>query len=301
VNARAVAAPESERACLADADAFALAARLGCLVLVLDPPLHWFERVPLFAAAGAALLVPAALRSRALWLLLTALASGPLVWGWPFPDNHDYLTALFCLAVACALASDAPGRALARSARGLVGVTFAFAILWKVALSPDFLDGTFFRVTLLTDHRFENLAVLLGGMTWTQWESNSAAIDAFLAGEAAAWPAAGFVEPPRLVLLAQAATAYTVLLEAWVAVAFLAPRGARLARSRDAALLLFLVTTYPFATVRGFGWILATLGLAQCAPSSRATRLAYLASAALIEVYRSVPWDDALVVALGRT
>jgi hypothetical protein len=138
-------------------------------------------------------------------------------------------------------------------------------------------------------------------MTWTGWEANSAAIDAFLAGEAAEWPAPGFVEPPGLARLAVAATAYTALIEAWIALAFLWPRGGRLARSRDAALLLFLATTYAFATVRGFGWVLAALGLAQCAPSRRATRLAYLASVVLIEVYRSVPWDDALVTALGRT
>ena len=51
-----------------------------------------------------------------------------------------------------------------RTRRGAcVGLTFLFATLWKLALSPDFVDGRFFRVTLLTDARFENLAVLAGG------------------------------------------------------------------------------------------------------------------------------------------
>ena len=45
------------------------------------------------------------------------------------------------------------------------------ATLWKVALSPDYLDGRFFRVTMLTDVRFEGFAQLAGGLTRDQLES----------------------------------------------------------------------------------------------------------------------------------
>ena len=43
---------------------------------------------------------------------------------------------------------------LAWNARALIGLAFAFAVLWKL-LSPDYLDGRFFRVALVEDHRLE--------------------------------------------------------------------------------------------------------------------------------------------------
>lgn len=54
---------------------------------------------------------------------------------------------------------------------------------------------------------------------------------------------------------------------------------------RNAALLLFAATTYFVAPVRGFGWMLMLLGLAQCRDDQRYVRLAYLAALVLIQAY----------------
>jgi hypothetical protein len=274
-----------------------LALRLTLLAAALDPPLLWFERMPILILSGLGLVLPAALRSRALWAGLVALASWPLFFEWPFSDNHDYLTALWFLAIACALWSRDPGGTLAHQARRLLGLTFLFATLWKLVLSPDFVDGRFFRVTLLTDARFENLAVLAGGMTWEDWARNDVTIDALLSADVA--PAeSGLVEPPALRRLAALLTGFTGVMEAALAAAFLWRPGSRLARARDALLLVFAAATFSFATVRGFGWLLMCLGLAQCEPERRATRYAYLAVFALIALYRSTPWSRFLIEAL---
>lgn len=282
---------------LAQAEPLEIALRVALLVLLLDGSPYWSERVPVTLAAALGLLFPSLARSRALWLVLLAATSWPLVWNWPFSDNHDYLTAFFCLAVLCALSSADPARALAVSARGLLAVTFLFATLWKVGLSPEFRDGRFFRVTLLTDTRFQNLAVLAGGLSRGEWEANDRTLDAYLAG-GTEWT--GLVEPPRLRRLASALTVVAGLLEGALALAFLWPGRGGPARARDPLLLAFGVTTFAFATVRGFGWLLMTLGLAQCGRGRPWTRLAYVAAFLLIEVYRSVPWSSALVEALGR-
>jgi len=55
---------------------------------------------------------------------------------------------------------------------------------------------------------------------------------------------------------------------------------------RDPCLLLFLATTYAVATVVGFGWVLAGMGLAQSA-----SRLPYVAVLLLIEAY-TAPWSS---------
>lgn len=269
-----------------------LGLRLTLLGIALDPPLLWLERMPLLLLAGLGLAVPSALRSRALWAALLAAAAWPLVWQWPFSDNHDYLTALWCLAVACALSATDPARALAHHARRLVGLSFAFAVLWKVALAPDFLDGRFMRVTLVSDGRFENLAVLAGVTTHDEWARNDLALDAYLSGEAT-WEESGFREPPGLRALAGGLTAATLAMEAAVALGFLWPLGRGPSRFRNAFLLLFTATTYSFATVRGFGWLLASLGAAQA--ERRAARVGYLAAFALVALYRSVPWSRFLI------
>lgn len=271
-----------------------LALRVFLLVLLLDAPLFWFQRVPLQIVCGVALLWPALARDARAWAVITLLTAWPLVWNWPFSDNHDYLRALSALAVTLALTTAEPAAALRSSARLLVGVTFLFATLWKVAISPDWLDGTFFRVTLLADPRFHDLAVLVGGASWDTLDAFDAALTGFLSGTGA-WPGA-FVEPPALAPLALALTAFTAAIEAGITLAFLWPR---LSRFRNVLLIAFGATTFAFATVRGFGFLLMTLGLAQCEDDERRTRIAYVATLFLIEAYRAVPWSRMLIDALG--
>jgi hypothetical protein len=50
-------------------------------------------------------------------------------------------------------------------------------------------------------------------------------------------------------------------------------------------LLLFAATTYALAPVRGFGWMLMLLGLAQCEDRDRHFRPLYLAAILLIQAY----------------
>src|SRR4029450_11750486 len=102
-----------------------------------------------------------------------------------------------------------PARALRLSARLLVSGTFFFAVLWKVVISPDWLDGTFFRVTLLSDPRFHDLCVLTGAASEPVLDAFDAALRGFLSG-AGGWPG-DFVEPARLLPLALALTGTTAV------------------------------------------------------------------------------------------
>lgn len=280
-------------------DGFGLALRLSLLALLLDVPIYWFQREPIIALAGLGLVWPRAARSRLLWLVLFVFTAWPLFWNWPFSDNHDYLRALWCLAVLTSLACPEPRRALAWNGRMLIGVTFAFAVLWKAVLSPDFRSGTFFRVTLLTDGRFRNLAVLAGGMSYPALDAYDRAVDAF-ENKGRPWNGRALKEPRALGRLALAATIFTLLVEGGIALCFLWPGPRGPSRWRNAALLLFLVTTYAFATVRGFGFLLAALGAAQCRREESGARFAYVGAFFLVEFYANVPWSTALVSWLGR-
>jgi hypothetical protein len=168
--------------------------------------------------------------------------------------------------------------------------TFCFATLWKVVLSPDWLDGTFFRVTLLSDPRFHDLAVLAGGASWESFDAFDQALTAFLSS-GSGWPGA-FVEPPGLRPLALALTVFTALIEAGIARRSCGHACAPQPRCSPSA-------AFAFATVRGFGFLLMALGLAQCEDDERRTRIAYVATLFLIEAYRNVPWTRMLIDGLG--
>jgi hypothetical protein len=264
-----------------------LALRLTLLDLLLKPIGDWWLRPLLLGLAAAGLLVPRFCRERRLWWVLAALAGTRVLVDWPLPDNHAYLLAYWLFAIALSLGGSEPARTLATSARLLVGLAFAFASVWKLGLSADFLDGRFFRVALLTDPRFEDLARLVGGLG----PESLAELREFLRQHVDGPPLMGTPVPPELSRLASVAhglTLWTAALETAVAAAFLWPRGRGLSRVRDALLLLFCATTYAIATVEGFAWLLLAMGVAQC--ERGATRLAYLVVFFLVLVYREVPW-----------
>lgn len=266
-----------------------LALRLTLLSMLLRPIGAGLMRPCILGLAAAGLLLPGLLRQPGLWIALTFFTSLRVALDWSLADNHAYLLCYWCLAVSIALCSRDPSACLALNGRLLIGLAFVFATLWKVGLSPDYLDGRFFRVTMLTDPRFAGFAQLVGGLLPEQFEELRAFVMQHVDGqlfEPSFLPA----EPPRFLLLVACMTWWTVAIEGAVALTFLWPVDRGLSKVRDAILLTFCVTTYAVATVAGFGWLLLALGVAQCQPERRTTRLFYLAVFVLILFYRQVPW-----------
>ena len=248
--------------------------------------------------AGAGLLVPGWLRRPTLWFALAGLTAVRSIMDWPLADNHAYLISYWCLAIGLSLIVRDTNGCLAFNGRLLIGLVFAFAVLWKLALSPDFLDGTFLRVTMLQDPRFEDWTRFVTGFSVDQLEAHRNALDRHLDAppfEIESGPAL----PTRFVWLAEATTIWTAAIELAVAASFLGWRSGALSRLRHALLIAFCVTTYAVATVEGFGWLLISMGVAQCEPEQRKTRVFYLASFALILGYREVPWARLLAELAG--
>jgi hypothetical protein len=266
--------------------------RLTLLYLLLFPGVLWTERWPRVLLGAGGLLAPELARRPAFWGVAAFFCGLPLLEHWPRSDNHTYLVFYWCVALAACLGlRDAPA-GVARSSRALVGLVFAFATAWKIWLSPDFVDGTFFRVSLMMDARFADLAVLLGGVSPADYAAHERWLDDLATGSASVLPVE---ESTRLRLLASGLTLWTLACEAAIALAFLwqGPRGP--ARWRDGVLLLFLGTTFAFATVPGFGCLLAVLGAAQVPADRPRARLLYVGAFFLVLGYRIVPWTSLLV------
>lgn len=273
---------------------FHLALRLTALVLLLRPMGPWAVRPLILVLAGVALLSPRALERSVTWYAMAALVAVRIVADWPLPDNHIYLLAYWCLAAALALGASEPDRALATSSRLLIGSAFLMAVLWKGLLSPDYVDGRFFRVTWLTDERFTDAVQLLGGLGPKALEQNRLALNPLPEGAELLHPAT-VTEPVAFQHLVLLSTWGILALEALVAAAFLAPLGARAALVRHALLLAFCVVTYAIAPVAGFGWLLLTMGMAMCGREQRALRVTYAVAWFLVLLYSEVPWANLVV------
>jgi hypothetical protein len=264
------------------------------MILLLRPFDVWWVSALVLAGAGLSLLIPGVRRSPVTWLTLSLLIGARIVAVWPKSDNHIYLLAYWCLAVGLALTTAAPAAALGTSSRWLVGAAFSFAVIWKGVLSPDYLDGRFFRVTLLTDDRFADAVMLFGNVTAEQIRAARVFLQPLPEGAELAdvlWTG----EPVRLRMLGTLATWGGLALEGLVAVLCLMPLRGRWSVARHAALLLFCVATYALAPVAGFGWLLAAMGLAQCLRHQRVLQATYVGVFFLVLLYAEVPWAHVLV------
>ena len=149
--------------------------------------------------------------------------------------------------------------------------------------------------TVLTDPRFEDAALLFGGMTPETLAANRHALDVLPEGAALLNPPV-VVETPRLRLMATVLTWGGLFLEASVAAAMLLPAAPVIGAARHATLLGFCLVTYAFAPVAGFGWILTVMGLTQCRPGQRALTACYLGMFLIVLFYSEVPWLNLLRV-----
>ena len=162
------------------------------------------------------------------------------------------------------------------------------AVIWKALLSPDYLDGRFFRVTWLTDTRFTDAVQLLGQLSAAQLTHNREILDPLPEGAEPLHPALPS-DPPAFRYLVLISTWGVLSLEALVALAFLLPSGARAGPLHHLSLLLFCGVTYAVAPVAGFGWLLLTMGVALCRGDQRRLRAAYVVTWFLVLFYSEIP------------
>jgi len=82
------------------------------------------------------------------------------------------------------------------------------------------------------------------------------------------------------------------VLEGSLAVLFLLPWRGGVTRWREPALLLFIMTTYPFAPVIGFAWLLLAMALAQSEWKTPTAQSAYAALFVVLHLFdeSSVLW-----------
>lgn len=245
---------------------------VGIMTMVLVTVNSWHDPLLFVAMLGCfagSLVHPDLVRRSWWWLSIAGILGVRILMAWEGVDNHVVLTAYWALAVGLALLSHHPVEAMARSGRWLVGLVFLFATGWKIAV-PEFRSGEFFQFTLLADDRFRALATWVAGLPGDVYEANLRAISSIgVLDEAPA--ALPLSSTDRLVTVAVVLTIGTIVVEAAVALVYLAPLAEDRRWWRAATLLAFCGFTYVIVPVGGFGLVLAVMTIAD--PSlSRAWR-----------------------------
>ncbi len=272
-----------------------LAARLTLLTLLFSHVGDWSVRPMVLILAGFGLLAPGAFRSSSLWIGLALLTGWRAYSDWPLADNHAYLLAYWCLALAVSFMLRHSDKSVALNARYLIGLVFAFAAVQK-GMTTNYTDGSFFTTLFLLDDRFEDLTVLLTSLTYQDIDDARGWLESAQPGEGLSM-APPIALPQSLYLLSSFATWWNLLEQIAVGAAFLSPAGSWAYRYRDGFLLLFCVTAYAIAPVPSFGWLLISMAAGQC--ESDATRAKYLLVFGLLAIYYYVPWAGLLVDLFG--
>ena len=272
---------------------------LTAIALLLRPMGPWFVRPAILAVAVLMILSPAMLRSAWAWSAIAAMVAVRIADDWPLADNHVYLLGYWAFAIALSLRTPGSEAALAFSSRWLIGLAFVFAVLWKVMLSPDFLDGRFFRVTLLTDPRFGDAAQLIGGLSSGTARTPIARPCSCCRRARSCWS--------RRPLMSRRGSACSRRRRPGASSRWRArshsrcccPRRWSRSSLRHVALLLFCGTTYLFAPVAGFGWLLLAMGVGQLDETQVGLRRAYVAAFLIVIFYGEIPWAE-LALGAGR-
>lgn len=259
---------------------------LTLALIVLYGPTVWYVRIPVVMLALVGWTWPGALRAPLLWTALAAvLAAGVFLRRFTI-DNHQYLMVYWCAAIAASIGApdeEILKEALKRNARILVGLAFGFAAVWKW-ISPEFVSGAFLEYELLCDPRFAGFTEVLTGLSPQALEANRAAM-ADLTALTAGHTSAALATVPAVPVLADLMTWSTLILESWIALAFLVPRSGPLGRYRDVPLIGFLLTTYAVATVPGFAYLLLAMGFVQCERRRWWIPAGYLAAALVLQLF----------------
>ena len=262
--------------------------RLTLIDVLLRPIGPWGIRPLILVIAASGLIFPRVLRTPLTWFVLSVLFAARIIADWPMPDNHIYLLAYWCFCLFLALISPYRDVTLATGSRLLIAFAFLFAVLWKGLLAPDFLDGRFFRVTLLTDERFQDSVLFLGGLNRDELKHNREYLTPLPPGAELLTPPK-LIEPTAFRRFASISTWGTLAIEGIIAILFLIP-GEKLYWIRHIMLLLFCVVTYSFAPVAGFGWLLLVMGMALCCSEHRTLKAIYVTAFFLVLIFAEIPW-----------
>ena len=251
---------------------------------------------PVIILAIIGFILPSLPKRQSFWVIVAILITLKSLSEWSTQDNHRYLFNYWCIALAIAMGHKDPLKMLAMNARIFIGLAFAFAVIWKGFLSPDFRNGDYFHFIYLTDSKFQYFLQIFCQIPAETINNNYGLMHQLAESPTLQVQLQGM---DHLHLIAQMTTWWTLLIESTVAIAFLSPTKKWLGPYRDWLLMTFAIVTYFVITISSFGIILMTLGYTQSSVNNLRIRRAYMATIVIIFVFAKMKPLVILVKVLG--
>lgn len=233
---------------------------LMLLVMTNDIPLQQIF-IPLFIIP--ALLFKKVRNSLLFWLILLFY----LLYFYVFMGtnryvpNHKYLYVfyilLLCIIIYIKKSTNDWFEILKTSAQYMIGFVFLLATVGKF-LAPEFLNGSFFEFTLLTDERFSGFTQSIVGIQNSDLNIGFEEFNKLLRSNSLSHEAQ-LPTSEKLHFISIFLSYWTILIEGSIAITFLSPAKSFGGKYRNWVLLIFIITTYPIATVPGFAILLTLL------------------------------------------
>lgn len=209
------------------------------------------------------------------WLLLTIFSVIPylildLV---GYVPNHKHIFAYVILAITIILFFSEKKEILNNlkiQAKFIIGLCFLFAVIGKF-LAPEFLNGSFFEFTNTIDPRFYGFTSFVADIDPLLLKENETNMQNLLSTNNTDFlfnvNGAKSLSDVGLII-----SYWTIFIEGMIAITFCLPSSFFLSKYRNIFLIVFILTTYPIATVYGFAIILAALGFIQSIKTNKLTK-----------------------------
>jgi hypothetical protein len=255
------------------------------LIMLYTPP--YLVDLPVRAVAAAMLVVPAWSGNVGGWGVISVLLTQTLLLHWFELDNHQFLIAYWSWCLYIALATCARPHDVSDVARLLLGLTFAFAAMWKI-IGGQYADGSFWIYTLLTDPRVApwTRMVFDSSGSWHNVEALRSVLTPTSQSETAQLQISDALNVAGKVI-----GVCGIVLETAIAVVFLLPNGSVRRDWARVGLIVSFVVVYIAIPVIGFAWTLIALTLASVRTLPIRVRHALLVLAMATAIAREVVGD----------
>ncbi|SNT25427.1 hypothetical protein SAMN05421640_2974 [Ekhidna lutea] len=248
---------------------------------------EWVYMMPIMILSAFGLMVPGLHKNRIVWYILSIVFILKTNSQWWTQDNHLFVNMYWVITIAFVLSFKNWRQLLVKNSRAIIGLVFLFATIWKV-LSPDFMSGSYFHFTFLTDSRFVEESDILGDLSQADLASNIRSLkESALSNEATQ---AALITNQKIRSVTKLITWHTIIIESLLALLFLLPQRYSITRYRNYLILVFALTTYLVMPIHSFAWLLIAITISQTGEDEKMDRFLLILSLPLMLIYKHIPF-----------
>lgn len=249
---------------------------------------EWVFYIPIVILSAIGLLIKDWFKNKFIWYGLSFFFVIKTISYWWVQDNHLFVNTYWVIAIAFSLSFSNYEKILAENARVMIGLIFLFATVWKF-LSPDFISGSFFHYTFLTDLRFAEESKIIAAISRADLMRNISELEQVKSGLNAS---ALLYSNPAVKLGTQLVTWHTIIIESMLAFLFLLPGRFKASRLRNFLLILFSLTTYLTMPIHSFAWLLIAVCISQTRSGETIDRFILVCILPLMLIFKHVPFME---------